>query len=225
MVRKPTRAAPLAVRKPIRATPLAGRQAEARDNDPRILEAARQVFWEDPEAPIAAVARRAGVGISALYRRYRSKKILLDRVCLEGLRRYVAAAEKALADSAGDPWTVYSRFMREIVDADTHSNVLRLAGIFKPSKTLYRAAARAQALNLRLFNRTKAARVLRADIEASDIALLFEQVAAIRLGDTSRTARLRQRYLTLILDSLTPRPGPPLPGPPPTWEEINGRWG
>ncbi len=212
-------------RKQTRAAPLAGRQAQARDNDQRILEAARQVFVENPEAPIAAVARRAGVGISALYRRYRSKKSLLDRVCLEGLRRYVAAAEKALADTAEEPWLVYSRFMREIVDADTHSNVLRLAGVFKPSKILYREAEQAQALNLRLFNRIKAARVLRPDIEASDIALIFEQLAAIRLGDAPRTARLRQRYLALHLDALTPRTSPPLPGPPPTWEEINARWG
>jgi AcrR family transcriptional regulator len=203
----------------------AGRTAQARDNDDRILEAARQVFLEDPQAPISAVARRAQVGIGALYRRYRSKKALLDRVCREGLRRYVAAAEKALADVDGDPWAVYSRFMREIVEADTHSNVLRFAGSFKPSKILYQEAQQAQALNLRLFNRTKAARVLRPDIEAPDIALIFEQLAAIRLGDAGRTARLRQRYLTLLLESLTPRAHASLPGPPPSWEEINSRWG
>ena len=202
------------VRKQTRAAPLSGRQAQARENDQRILEAAREVFCENPEAPIAAVARRAGVGIGALYRRYRSKKSLLDRVCLEGLHRYVAAAEKALADTKGDPWVVYGRFMREIVDADTHSNVLRLAGTFKPSKSLYRAAEHAQALNLRLFNRTMSARALRADIEASDIALLFEQLASTRLGDASRTARLRHRYLALLLDALTPRPSPPSPDLP-----------
>jgi AcrR family transcriptional regulator len=213
------------VRKQTRATPGAGRTAQARDNDDRILQAARQVFLEDPEAPVAAVASRAGVGIGALYRRYRDKNALLDRVCLEGLRRYMAAAEKALGDVEGEPWAVYARFMREIVEADTHANVLRFAGLFKPSKLLYGEAEKAHALNLRLFNRTKAARVLRADIEASDIALLFEQLAAIRLGDASRTARLRQRYLALVLESLTARPGAALPGPAPTWEEINGRWG
>ena len=213
------------VGKQTRAAPLAGRKAEARDNDQRIMEAARQVFLEDPEAPISAVAKRAGVGIGALYRRYRSKKALLDLVCLEGLRHYIAAAEKALANVDGDPFAVYARFMREIVDADTHSNVLRFAGIFKPSKRLYREAEQAQALNLRLFDRTKAARVLRSDIEASDIALLFEQIAAIRLGDAGRTARLRQRYLALVLESLTSRASATLPGPPPSWDEINGRWG
>jgi hypothetical protein len=67
--------------------------------------------------------------------------------------------------------------------------------------------------------------VLRSEVEATDIALLFEQLAAaIRIGDADRTAQLRQRYLTLILQSLTARSAPPLPGRAPEWGEINGRW-
>jgi AcrR family transcriptional regulator len=205
------------------STALAGRKAEARHNDQRILDAAREVFLKDPRAPIAAVARRAGVGIGALYRRYRSKSVLLGRLCSDGLKRYITEAEAALADD-GDPWAAYALFMRRIVEADTHSHVLRLAGTFKPSKALYREAERAQELNLRLFGRTKSAGVLRSDVEPTDIALLFEQLAAIRIGDADRTAQLRQRYLTLILESLTARSAPPLPGRAPEWREINGRW-
>jgi AcrR family transcriptional regulator len=41
-----------------------------RRNDRLILDAAREVCLADPAAPIAAVAKRAGVGIGALYRRY-----------------------------------------------------------------------------------------------------------------------------------------------------------
>src|ERR671915_562143 len=60
---------------------LPGRQAEAARNDQRILDAARAVFTADPNAPISAVAERAGVGISALYRRYAGKEDLLRRLC------------------------------------------------------------------------------------------------------------------------------------------------
>src|SRR5580704_4810648 len=55
--------------RPHRDGPLSGRQAEAARNDRRILESARAVFVADPAAPITAVARHAGVGISALYTR------------------------------------------------------------------------------------------------------------------------------------------------------------
>src|SRR5215218_2186680 len=95
--------------------PLSGRQAEARRNDRLILEAAREVFVEDPDAPISAVAERAGVGIGALYRRYASKEELLRRLCSEGLRRYIAEAETALADD--DPWAAFAAFMCRILDA------------------------------------------------------------------------------------------------------------
>jgi AcrR family transcriptional regulator len=202
---------------------LSGRQAEARRNDRLILEAACKVFVADPEAPISAVAERAGVGIGALYRRYASKEELLRRLCAEGLRRYIAEAEVALADE-GDPWVAFASFMRRVVDADTHSLTLRLAGTFSPTEELYRDSRKAQELNLRLFERTKAAGALRPDVEVDDLSLLFEQLAAVRIGDEGRIRQLRRRYLALLLDALRVPSGSPLPGPPPSWEEISRRW-
>jgi AcrR family transcriptional regulator len=204
-------------------TPLSGRRAEAARNDRRILEAAREVFVADPGAPIAAVAARAGVGISALYRRYGSKEELLRRLCAEGQRQYIAEAEVALAEE-GDPWAAFSSFMRRIVEADTHSLVLRLAGTFAPTEEMYRNGRRAEELSVRVLERTKAAGALRSDVEAVDIALLFEQLAAVRVPDEERTRQLRHRYLALILDALRNSSGSQLPGAPPSWEEIGRRW-
>jgi AcrR family transcriptional regulator len=203
--------------------PLSGRRAQAARNDQRILEAARAVFVADPTAPIAAVADQAGVGMSAVYRRYPSKQELLARLAGDGLARYLAAAEAALADH-GDPWAAFAGFMSRIVDADTHSLTVRLAGTFTPTKDLYDDAQRAQQLNLRLLERTKAAGAVRADLDVNDLTFVFEQVASVRLGDPDRTRQLRHRYLGLLLDGLhTPAPQP-LAGPPPTWEDISGRW-
>jgi hypothetical protein len=63
-------------------------------------------------------------------------------------------------------------------------------------------AARAQELNVRLFDRTKAAGAIRSDIEMGDISMLLEQLAAIRVADEERTRQLRHRYLALILEAL-----------------------
>jgi AcrR family transcriptional regulator len=203
--------------------PLSGRRAQAARNDQRILEAARQVFVTDPDAPVSAVAAAAGVGMSALYRRYPSKEELLRRLAGDGLRRYLIEAEAALADD-GDPWTAFAGFMGRIVDADTHSFTLRLAGTFTPTKDLYDDAERAQELNVALLERTKAAGAVRADLDVNDLSFIFEQVASVRLGDPDRTRQLRHRYLGLLLDALhTPSPEP-LAGPPPTWQEVSGRW-
>ena len=177
--------------------PLSGRRAQAARNDQRILDAAREVFVADPAAPIGAVAERAGVGMSALYRRYRSKEELLARLAGDGLHRIIVEVEAALSDD-GDPWAVFVGFMGRIVDADTHALVLRLAGTFTPTKELYGDAERAQELTERLLERTKAAGAVRADMDANDLSFVFEQVASVRLGDPDRTRQLApaHRYVT-----------------------------
>jgi AcrR family transcriptional regulator len=203
--------------------PLSGRRAEAARNDQVILEAARAVFVADPGAPIAAVAEHAGCGISALYRRYGSKEELLRRLCADGLRTYIAAAEEALADD-GDPWEAFARFMGRVVDADTHSLTSRLAGTFTPTEELNRDAATAQQLNQRLFERARAAGAVRSDLDVNDLSMVFEQLASIRLGDEGRTSQLRHRYLALLLEAIHGPAATPLPGPPPTWQELTARW-
>jgi AcrR family transcriptional regulator len=203
--------------------PLSGRRAQAARNDQRILEAAREVFVADPTAPIAAVAERAGVGISALYRRYGSKEELLRTLCADGLERYIAAAEAALADPA-DPWSAFAEFMRRIVDADTHSLTLRLAGTFEPTEELQHRAAHAQELNVRLLQWMQQAGVVRSDLMVDDLTFLFEQLASVRAGDEARTRQLRHRYLALILDAVQTQSSVPLPGPAPSWEEVRQRW-
>jgi AcrR family transcriptional regulator len=205
------------------SAPLSGRRAQAARNDRRILEAARGVFVADPGAPISAVAERAGVGIGALYRRYASKEELLRKLAANGLEQYIAAAEAALADQ-GDPWSAFAGFMRRILDADTHSLTLRLAGTFEPTEELYRESDRAQQLTVQLFERAHQAGAIRPDLAVDDLTFLFEQLASVRTLDEQRTRQLRHRYLALLLDALHARSSAPLPGPAPSWKEVSERW-
>jgi AcrR family transcriptional regulator len=205
------------------AAPASGRRAQAARNDSAILEAARAVFIANPSAPIADVAKRAGVGISALYRRYPSKEDLLRQLCADGLRRYIAAAEAASADE-GDPSATFAAFMARVVAADAASLTQRLAGTFEPTQDLYRAAAYAGELNRKLFDRAQRAGVVRADADVNDLAMIFEQLASIQLGNRKRTHELRRRYLALALDGLRAQPHDSLPGPAPSGEELTSRW-
>jgi AcrR family transcriptional regulator len=197
-----------------------GRQAQAARNDTAILDAARAVYAADPGAPIAMVAARAGVGISALYRRYPSKEELLRKLCGDGLREYIAAAEAALADD-GDPFKVFRRFMTRVVEADAHTLTAPLTrSLEASSEALFREATKAQDLGERVFKRAQKGGAVRADAVAEDMANVFEQLAAIRGPSPKRTAQLRKRYLTLQLDGLRPRKkAQTLPGPPPRWKD------
>jgi AcrR family transcriptional regulator len=198
---------------------LSGRRAQAAANDERILEAAREVFVADPSAPIAAVAARAGVGISALYRRYASKDDLVRAIVGEGLARYIDEVSAALD---GDPWPSFAAFMGRVVDADLHSMTSRLAGTFEPTEELTQAGRRAGELNARLFERLRG--VIRADLDVNDLSFLLEQIASVRLRDPDRTRELRRRYLALTLAAMRTSEIEPLPGPPPSWEDNAGRW-
>ena len=198
---------------------LSGRRAQAAANDERILQAAREVFVADPGAPIAAVAARAGVGISALYRRYASKDDLVRAIVGEGLARYIEEISRALE---GDPWTAFTAFMERVVDADLHSMTSRLAGTFEPTPELTEAGTRAGELNARLFERLQG--VIRADLDVNDLSFLLEQIASVRLRDPDRTRELRRRYLALTLAAMRTSDIEPLPGPPPSWQDNAGRW-
>ncbi|MEU4248175.1 helix-turn-helix domain-containing protein [Amycolatopsis sp. NPDC026612] len=202
-------------------TALPGRRGQAARNNIVILDAARHVFLGDPKAPISQVAERAGVGISALYRRYPSKEALLCRLCHDGLRTYIAEAEAAAEEPDG--WAALTGFLTRVVEADVHSLTVHLAGTFAPTPEMGQDARRAGELTARLVERARETGRLRPDAVTEDLGMILECCAAIRVDDPDRTAQLRRRYLALLVEGLSSG-GPDLPGPPPRPGEMNGRW-
>jgi AcrR family transcriptional regulator len=203
---------------------LSGRQAQARRNDGVILTAAREVFLRDPRAPISAVADAAGVGISALYRRYPSKEVLLQTLCADGLRRYIEVAERSLEPGL-EPWDAFAGFLSGIVESDVHSLTVHLAGTFTPTEELRGLVEHANALTTRLVRRVHRAKAVRSDLDLNDLPMLFEQMSAIRVHDAERTRALRRRYVTVLLDAMRPEAAiGKLPEAPPTDAELGERW-
>jgi AcrR family transcriptional regulator len=205
------------------STALSGRRAEAARNNGRILNAAREVFLADPEAPIAAVAAKAGVGISALYRRYPSKEHLLRELARDGLSRYVSDLEAALADD-GDPWASYVGFLNRVTDGRSQALAQRLAGTFTPTSEMTALAGQAQRLAGQLWDRTRQAGALRDDVSGADIVLLLEMIMLVRLPGPDDGAALRRRYLALLLQALHAPAAEPLPGPAAREDDLIARW-
>jgi AcrR family transcriptional regulator len=182
------------------------------------------VFVADPGAPITAVAKHAGVGISALYTRYGSKEELLRTLCTDGLQTFVQETEAAIerVKQGHDHWQVFAAFMQNLTDADTSSLTRAFAGKFAPTPELYALANRSAELSEEFFGLIRD--VLRPDLVLHDVSLSFELVAAIKFADPARTTELRHRYLALILDGMRAADRDALPGPPPAWPEISERW-
>ena len=108
--------------------------AAAARNDQRILESARAVFVADPGAPITAVAKHAGVGISALYTRYGSKEELLRTLCTDGLQVFVTGdrGRHRARPAMRGPLAGLRRLHAEPDDADTSSLTRAFAGGVRP---------------------------------------------------------------------------------------------
>jgi hypothetical protein len=75
-----------------------------------------------------------------------------------------------------------------------------------------------------LFERVQETGVLRGGLTFLDVAFLLELLAKTRLGDTDRTAELKQRQLAILIDGLRAPGAADLPGAPPSWQEQESRW-
>jgi AcrR family transcriptional regulator len=205
-----------------------GRQAEARRNDLAVLEAARDVFTAmGADAPIAAVAERAGVGMGTLYRRYGSKTELLQTMCLLAMEQTLDAAEEAL--NADDPWTGLTGYIAACVELRSGA-LASLAGQIETTERMRAIAQRGMARLAEITDRAHRAGSLRPDATAMDITWLIEQFsrrAPVPVGrDDERV--VRSRLVAIALDGLRAstdgRPRETLPGSPPSPGQYVNRW-
>ncbi|GGV32370.1 hypothetical protein GCM10010495_56350 [Kitasatospora herbaricolor] len=90
-------------------------RVDARRNLESVLRAAREVFGEfGYDAPMEEVARRAGVGVGTVYRRFPSKEVLVQRIASEEVAWLTAQARESLYSGAG-PWESLAEYLARAV--------------------------------------------------------------------------------------------------------------
>jgi len=207
--------------------PRRGRYAEAERNDRRLLEAAREVFaTQGFDAPVSAIAERAGVGIGSLYRRYATKEELLQRLCVLAMQQVIDAAERGLvAESA---WSGLVGYIRECVAFGTGA-LAPVAGRIETTEEMWQTARKAREVTDQLVARAHEEGTLREDVTSLDISLLmelFSRRSPVRPADKDQDTR--ERLLAVALDGLRADPSAqerePLPGRPPSLDEYVEPW-
>jgi AcrR family transcriptional regulator len=201
-----------------------GRQSEARRNDLAVLEAARDVFSaQGADAPISAVAERAGVGIGTLYRRYGSKAELLQRLCVLAMQQGLEAADEAL--NAADPWTGLVGYIRACIEMRSGA-LASLAGQVEVTAEMQATAERGIAAMAEIVARARRAGHLREDVSPLDISYLIETFSRRprEAGGADEERNVRNRLLAIVLDGLRPGAATPLPGRPPSRDHYVARW-
>ncbi|MEU7891243.1 TetR family transcriptional regulator [Nonomuraea sp. NPDC049152] len=212
--------------------PRGRRQAEAERNDRALLQAAREVLAADgAHASVAAIAARAGVGIGSLYRRYRTKDELFQRLSALSLDHWNAAAERGLA--ADDPWEGLAAFITACVEFGQGS-LSPIAGAIEVTEKMRAKSDRGDELLDALVARAREAGALRPGVTAVDVSLLVEQLGTSPLLDQLRrqgrddlldeAAGARARLVAIAVDGLRAVHAEPPPGHAPTRRLYTERW-
>jgi len=184
-------------------------RADAARNVERILRAARDVYGElGPDAPIEAVARRAGVGERTLYRRFPAKADLvraaLDQSIAEDLTPAIEDARRS-----NDALRGLTHLMEAAISLGAREQNLLIAAQRAGSLTADISDSLNEALN-ELVRRGQQDAVIRADLVAEDLLRLIGMLYSV-LSTMEPTSDGWRRYVALILDAISTNERQPLP--------------
>ncbi|WP_210494003.1 TetR/AcrR family transcriptional regulator [Patulibacter sp. SYSU D01012] len=201
------------------------RRADALRNRERVLEAAQAAFAEaGPDVAVAEIARRAGVGAGTLFRHFPTKDDLLVAVLERTFDGMQDVVDRALA--MDDPWEGIVLAMTATAEQQACDRTFLEAvgpALFSTESFRERNVRMLERLG-QLLRRAQDAGQVRPDLTPEDLPFL---VAAVG-GATEKCPMqvdgcapdLWRRYLCVVLDGLRPEGAHPLPGVPPTVEQL-----
>jgi AcrR family transcriptional regulator len=204
-------------------------RADAARNLRRILTAAAEAFADEGgEVPMEEIARRAGVGVGTLYRRFEDREALVVAVVQDSFATLLGTMRTAQEEEPS-AWDALVRGM-------SSSQELRLS---TPPTSPLLAASRAALENdpgirslyrefiellERLVEQAQDEGSLRVDVGAGDVAQLFALAyRASRPDGRPRSDLASSRALAVILDGLRTSAHTPLPGEPLSPQDLERR--
>ena len=184
-------------------------RADAARNVERILRAARDVYGElGADAPVEAVARRAGVGERTLYRRFPTKADLvraaLDQSIAEDLMPAIDDARRT-----DDPLRGLTQLIEAAISLGAREHNLLTAAHRAGSLTSDISESLNEALD-ELVRRGQQAGRVRADLVADDLPRLIGMLYSV-LSTMDSSSDGWRRYVALILDAISINERQPLP--------------
>ncbi len=177
-------------------------RADARRNQELLLAAARELIAErGAGVPLEDIAKRAGVGIATLYRRFPDRDALLRAVVLDALTRTRLAAERAAElDDPFEALATYLRFALELRVSAVMPQVLDVIDLDDPEI----AEARDATVVERLVDAARESGDLPDDIRFADVAMMLVRIARPLPGPLPMEAKdeLARRHLELFIRGL-----------------------
>jgi len=178
-------------------------RADARRNQEKLIEAARQVFAKcGADASMEAIAKQAGVGVGTLYRHFPKRVDIVEALYRSDVDVLVCAADEALAQS--DAWAALAGWLEAFVRYATNKRILlnELHEAFAKDPQLRLASReRIVAALSGVLGRAQEAGSARDDVDAEDVMQL---IGSMCLSSTLKEAQAG-RLLGMVLDGLRRR--------------------
>jgi AcrR family transcriptional regulator len=193
----------------------AGLRVDAERNRQRIVATAREVFAElGLDVPMEDIAKRAGVGVGTLYRRYPTRADLIAAAFEVKMTAYADAARQALADP--DPWQGFCGYVQRIcaMQAGDRGFTTVLTMTFPTAKQFEVDRARAFADFTTLVDRAKAAGKLRADFVTEDMPMFLMANAGVLTATADAAPDTWRRLVGYLIQACAAPAAQPLPDPP-----------
>jgi AcrR family transcriptional regulator len=202
-------------------------RADAERNREAIVGAAAALFGEQgTDAPLDEVARRAGVGIATLYRRFPTRDELVEAVLGDRMRLYADRAEAAAEQALTEPWEAFSGYLTSVLEEQARdvafADALRAPLI--GSRVLANEHRRAFNALFTLIDRAIAGGAVRPELDHSDIYLAILANEGVTRATREAVPDAWKRLVRIVLDGL--RAGgarEPLPPVPVAWDPRKDR--
>jgi AcrR family transcriptional regulator len=192
-------------------------RADARRNQALLLDAARDVFVErGPEAPLEEIARRAGVGIATLYRRFVDRSTLIHALVLSALTSTIEAAQQAQREHP-DPFDALTAYVHAVLDLRTSAVIATLLDVLDLDEPETRSVREASAqLADGLLAAARDSGALRRDATFGDVGIMLVRLSRPLPGTIPLEVQsgLAHRHADVFLAGLRAEPsGGALSGP------------
>jgi AcrR family transcriptional regulator len=195
---------------------------DAERNLERVLVAAREAFAEHGmEASVEEVARRAGVGIGTVYRRFPTKADLVDAVFEASLADLSTIAREAL--ELADPWDGFCTFLERTLELNAANRGLHAVLATNEHGRERIAAVRRKMRPLvgRVIARAQEQGTLRPDFRPQDLSLIFMSAGRVVEMTADVAPEMWRRLLGLLLDGLRSEAATPLPHPALSFQQLD----
>jgi AcrR family transcriptional regulator len=188
-------------------------RADARENRARVLAVARELFAERGlEVPMAAIARRAGVGVATLYRRFPTKESLVLEAFTEQFAVCQAVIDEALTDP--DPWRGFRTVLEQVCLLQATDRGFTAAFVASFPDMHSEVRDRTWQGFAALVQRAKDSGQLRADFSPHDLTLVLLANSGLTGVPVEVAVAASQRLVAYLLEAFRAGTGslpPPVP--------------